>query len=80
MREIKNNTVHIGDKELCLSDLCQVVSVSDDIPILITQWFDFIGTRDECWDMVNTTDVVPQKGSHLSVVTSKWSTVEREDW
>lgn len=80
MKEIKGDTIHIKDKEVCLNDLCQVVAVSDDMPLLITQWFDFIGTRDECWDKINTTDVVPKKGSHLSIVTSKWYTVEREDW
>ena len=80
MREIKNNTVYVKDKELCLDGLCQVVAVSDDLPQLITAWYDFIGSRDECYDKINTTDVVPDKGSHLAVVASKWFTVEREAW
>lgn len=80
MKEIKNNVAYIKDRELCLNDLCQVVSVSDDLPILVTQYFDYIGSRDDCWDKVNTTDVIPEKGSHLSIVTFKRQTVERSEW
>lgn len=80
MKEIKNNITHIKNKLINLHDLCQVVSVNDDLPLLITQYFDYIGTHEECWDKVNTTDVIPEKGSHLSVVAFKQQTVEREAW
>lgn len=78
MREIKGNALHIKNKDICLFDLCQVVSVSDDMPQMIAQWFDFIGSRDECWDKINTTDVTPKKGSHFSVAMSKWFTTDKE--
>lgn len=78
MKEIKSNAIHIKNKSLCLFDLCQVVSVSDDMPQMIVQWFDFIGSRDECWDKINTTDVTPKEGSHFSVAMSKWFTTDKE--
>jgi len=78
MKEIKDNIVYINGKPIHLFDLCQVVSVYDDMPQIITQWFDFIGTREECWNKINTTDVYPEKGSHFSIATSKLYTIEKE--
>ena len=78
MKEIKDNIIYIKGEPIHLSDLCQVVTVSDDMPELIVQRFDFIGTREECWDKINTTDVIPKKETHFSVVTSRWFTNDKE--
>lgn len=80
MKEIKNDVVHIKDRELCLNDLCQVVTVSDDLPLLITSWYDCLGTRQECLKTIEDTDIVPEKGSHFSIVTFKQYTAERSEW
>lgn len=80
MKEVKDNVVYINGKPMHLSDLCQVVAVSNDMPMLITQFFDFIGTRKECWDKIKSTNITLQKGSHLSVAVFKQYTVERSAW
>lgn len=78
MEEVKDNIVHIKDKSICLYDLCQVITASNDMPELIVQRFDFIGTYEECLEKIKNTNVKPEKGTHFSIATNRWFTNDKE--
>lgn len=80
MKEIKDNIIYIKDKFINLQDLCQVITASDDMPELIVQRFDFVGTYEECLDKIKNTNAKPEKGTHFSIVTFKQYTAERSKW
>lgn len=78
MKEIKDGVLHIKDKSIDLYDLCQVITASNDMPELIEQRFDFIGTYEECLEKIENTNVEPRKGTHFSIATNRWFTNDKE--
>lgn len=79
MEEVKNNSIEINGNMLSLDDLCQVITESDSIPGLITQRFNFVGSKDSCVEEIRSTDIKPEKGSHFSIAVAKWWTTEKGD-
>ena len=62
MEEVKNNSIEINGNMLSLDDLCQVITESDSIPGLITQRFNFVGSKDSCVEEIRSTYIKPEKG------------------
>jgi len=79
LEEVKNNSIEINGNMLSLDDLCQVITESDSIPGLITQRFNFVGSKDTCVREIKHTDIKPEKGSHFSIAVAKWWTTEKGD-
>jgi len=79
LKEVKDNKIEINGELVSLEDLCQVVTESDSIAGLITQRFDFIGSKQSCLDKISSTDIKPEKGSHFSIAVAKWWTTEKGD-
>lgn len=79
MEEVKNNNVEINGDMVSLDDLCQVITESDSIPGLITQRFNFVGSKDSCVEEIRHADIIPEKGSHFSIAMAKWWTTNKGD-
>lgn len=79
MEEVKNNSVEINGDMVSLDDLCQVITESNSIRGLITQRFNFVGSKNACVEEIKRTDIIPENGSHFSIAVAKWWTTEKGD-
>ena len=77
MKEVKDNKIEINGELVSLDDLCQVVTESNSIAGLITQKFNFIGSKQSCINKISSTDIKPEHGSHFSIAVAKWWTIEK---
>ena len=79
LKEVKDNKIEINGELVSLDDLCQVVTESNSIAGLITQRFNFIGSKQSCLKKISSTDIKPEHGSHFSIAVAKWWTIEKGD-
>lgn len=79
MKEVKDNKIEINGELVSIEDLCQVITESDSIPGLITQRFNFVGSKDACVKEIKHTDIIPENDSHFSIAVAKWWTTEKGD-
>ena len=77
LKEVKDNKIEINGELVSLDDLCQVVTESNSIAGLITQRFNFIGSKQSCLKKISSTDIKPEHGSHFSIAVAKWWTIEK---